>query len=185
MTLTHVSQTSEKLFLLLAFLKGLRAHIRNGLICESSGQWCMQRDVDGAGERNGWASGRIRADTKAVVAPSYLCLKGKEASLGSGLWASLYWKSAGRWRGWWDRLTSAYLSVVSHDDQLHILGCSLGMAFMLQEVNEREWTGNSWMESRKGWKMEEWAIWIQEKQMTEEVEGANNKTINQGMKRKE
>lgn len=46
-------------------------------------------------------------------------------------------------------MTSAYLSVVSHDDQLHILGRSLGMAFMLQGVNERKCTGNRWVQRRK------------------------------------
>lgn len=42
-------------------------------------------------------------------------------------------------------MTSAYLSIVSHNDQLHILGRSLGVAFMLQGVSEREWTGDRWV----------------------------------------
>lgn len=33
-----------------------------------------------------------------------------------------------------DGTTSAYLSVISHDDQLHILGRSLDMALMLQRA---------------------------------------------------
>lgn len=35
-----------------------------------------------------------------------------------------------------DGATSAYLSVISHDDQLHILGRSLDMALMLQRADE-------------------------------------------------
>lgn len=50
------------------------------------------------------------------------------------------------------RLTSAYLSVVSHNDQLHILGCSLGMAFMLQEINESG-------QATVGWKAEKDERW--------------------------
>lgn len=39
-------------------------------------------------------------------------------------------------------MTSAYLSVISHDDQLHILGRGLDMAFVLQEASkERRSTG--------------------------------------------
>lgn len=34
-----------------------------------------------------------------------------------------------------DGTTSAYLSVISHDDQLHILGRSLDMALMLQRAD--------------------------------------------------
>lgn len=33
-----------------------------------------------------------------------------------------------------DGATSAYLSVISHDDQLHIFGRSLDMALMLQRA---------------------------------------------------
>lgn len=33
-----------------------------------------------------------------------------------------------------DGTTSAYLSVISHDDQLHILGRSLDMALMLRRA---------------------------------------------------
>lgn len=33
-----------------------------------------------------------------------------------------------------DGTTSAYLSVISHDDQLHILGRSLDMALMLKRA---------------------------------------------------
>ncbi len=46
-------------------------------------------------------------------------------------------------------MTCAYLSIVSHDDQLHILGCRLGVAFMLQGRSERKCTGNRWEERRK------------------------------------
>lgn len=35
-----------------------------------------------------------------------------------------------------DGVTSAYLSVISYDDQLHILGRSLDMALMLQRAGE-------------------------------------------------
>lgn len=35
-------------------------------------------------------------------------------------------------------LTSAYLSVVSHDDQLHVLGCSLGVAFVLRGARDED-----------------------------------------------
>lgn len=38
--------------------------------------------------------------------------------------------------------SSAYLSVVSHYDQLHVLGRSLDVAFMLQWGNKRKWTRN-------------------------------------------
>lgn len=38
--------------------------------------------------------------------------------------------------------TSAYLSVISHDDQLHILGRRLDLAFMLQRAGKgRRCTG--------------------------------------------
>lgn len=41
-------------------------------------------------------------------------------------------------------MTSAYLSVISHDDQLHILGRGLDMAFVLQEASkERRSTGRT------------------------------------------
>lgn len=35
-------------------------------------------------------------------------------------------------------MTSAYLSVVSHDDQLHVFGGSLGMAFVLWRELDRD-----------------------------------------------
>lgn len=37
-------------------------------------------------------------------------------------------------------MTSAYLSVISHDDQLHILGRGLDMAFMLQRASKERWS---------------------------------------------
>lgn len=47
-------------------------------------------------------------------------------------------------------MTSAYLSVISHDDQLHILGRGLDMAFMLQRASkERKSTGTG---GRKGYR---------------------------------
>lgn len=33
-------------------------------------------------------------------------------------------------------MTSAHLSVISHDDQLHILGRGLDMAFLLQRMSK-------------------------------------------------
>lgn len=37
-------------------------------------------------------------------------------------------------------MTSAYLSVISYDDQLHILGRGLDMAFMLQRASKERRT---------------------------------------------
>lgn len=77
-------------------------------------------------------------DNKAEVEPSYLGLEGAKVQL-QVLGNPLLLES--NIRGWRCE-TAAHLSVISHDDQLHILGCGLDVAPMLQRASkERKSTG--------------------------------------------
>lgn len=49
-----------------------------------------------------------------------------------------------------DSVTSAYLSVISYDDQLHVLGRSLDMALMLQRAGEERGEGKGYRNDKGG-----------------------------------
>lgn len=90
--------------------------------------WCMQKDVEGPGEGNGWVSDTSEVTMRLCQGCAILRLVGS-GSLAYDLRDCFLWdRDKGE-----EFVTSSYLSVVSNNDELHVFGCCLEVPFMLKE----------------------------------------------------
>lgn len=108
----------------------------------------IQRTHTAVGSSVSQVNGHNSGDNKAALEPSYLCLKGTDEKLSVWPLSPFPVGFSSRWRRGRQRVTHTHLSIVGHDDQLHVLGRRLSVAFMLQEGSK----GGAKRERRVNWK---------------------------------